>query len=217
MAAPWRGRNAPGGRVTEVSRTLSEIRATCTKAARGAGCDWGMAEEAGLAARILESHDLPGVHVLARLLSEGASCAACRGAGSACGLRALAALSDRLPFLDGAPRRGPVRAPLLLAAPVILLAREQGAAYTLSWEGAVLRCTPGGVSAEGAIDAPIATCVTLEPAPGSPAEPRTPDWRSRRVAARDWDRLERLAARTLVPETEASRARGAGPADAAAD
>jgi hypothetical protein len=74
-----------------VSRTLSEIRATATKAARGAGHDWGMAEEAGVATRVLESHDLPGVHVLARLLS---------GAGGAaqCGLRAMAALSDRLPF-----------------------------------------------------------------------------------------------------------------------
>ena len=217
MAAPWRGLHAPGRGVTEVSRTLSEIRATCAKAARGAGCDWGMAEEAGLAARILESHDLPGVRVLARLLSEGAGCASCRAAGSACGLRALAALSDRLPVLDGAPPRGAVRAPLLLAAPVILLAREQGAAYMLTWEGAVLRCAPGGVSAEGAVDAPSAACVTLQPAPGIPAEPRAPDWRSRSIAESDWDRLERLAARTLVPETEASRARGAGPAEAATD
>lgn len=217
MAAPWRGLHAPGRGVTEVSRTLSEIRATCTKAARGAGCDWGMAEEAGLAARLLESHDLPGVSVLARLLSEEAGCVSCRAAGSACGLRALAVLSDRLPFLDDALPYGPVRAPLLLAAPVILLAREQGAAYTLSWEGAVLRCTQEGVSAEGAVDAPRAASVSLEAAPGSPARPRTPDWRSRSIAESDWDMLERLAARTLVPETEASRARGAGPADAAAD
>ncbi len=217
MAAPRRSLHAPGRGVTGVSRTLSEIRATCTKAARGAGCDWGMAEEAGLAARILESHDLPGVRVLARLLSEGAGCTSCRVAGSACGLRALAALSDRLPFLDDALPCGPVRAPLLLAAPVILLAREQGAAYTLAWEGAVLRCTPEGVSAKGNVDAPRAASVSLEPAPGSPATPRAPDWRGRGVAAGDWDTLERLAARTLVPETEASRARGAGPAAAATD
>jgi hypothetical protein len=87
-----------------VSRTLSEIRATATKAARGAGHDWGMAEEAGLATRVLESHDLPGVHVLARLLS---------GAGGAaqCGLRAMAALSDRLPFPDDAIPEGPVAGP----------------------------------------------------------------------------------------------------------
>jgi hypothetical protein len=217
MAAPWRSLHAPGRGVTEVSRTLSEIRATCTKAARGAGCDWGMAEEAGLAARLLESHDLPGVRVLSRLLSVGTGCASCRKASSACGLQALAALSDRLPFLDDALPDGPVRAPLLLAAPVILLAREQGAAYTLSWEGAVLRCTQEGVSAEGAVDAPLAAFVSLEAAPGSLGRPRAPDWRSRSIAESDWDMLERLAAKTLVPETEASRARGAGPADAAAD
>jgi hypothetical protein len=193
-----------------VSRTLSEIRATATKAARGAGHDWGLAEEAGLAARILECHDLPGVHVLARLLS-GA------GGEAGCGLRAMAALSDRMPFPDDAIPEGPVAAPLLLAAPLILFAREQGTAHTLRWDGAMIRCAPDGVVAQGAVDADVGFGIMLDPSPGSPDAPRGPDWRSRILSAGDWDVLERLAAKTLVPETAASRTLGAGPADASPD
>jgi hypothetical protein len=203
--------------MTEVSRTLSEIRATAAKAMRGAGCDWGMAEEAGLAARVLESHDLPGVRVLARLLGGEPDCRTGRAHGAACGVCAMAALSDRLPFADEAIPEGPVAAPLMLAAPLIVIAREQGVSYTLRWEGAVLRCTPEGIVAEGEVDAGITTAITLDPAPGSPAAPVPPDWRSRSVDAADWAVLERFAAKTLVPETPASRAAGAGPADASVD
>jgi hypothetical protein len=193
-----------------VSRTLAEIRATATKAARGAGHDWGLAEEAGVATRVLESHDLPGVHVLARLLS---------GAGGAaqCGLRAMAALSDRLPFPDDAIPEGPVAGPLLLAAPLILFAREQGTSHTLRWDGAIIHCAPDGVVAQGSLDADIAARVVLEPSPGGPDAPRGPDWKSRILAAADWDVLERFAAKTLVPDTAASRALGAGPADTSPD
>jgi hypothetical protein len=203
--------------MTEHLRTLAEIRATATKGVRGAGCDWGMAEEAGLATRVLESHGLPGVHVLARLLRRAPDCSTRKARSAQCGICAMAALSDRLPFPDDAIPEGPVAGPLLLAAPLILMAREQGVSYTLRWDGAVLRCTPGGVAAEGDVDCDVATGVTLDPAPGSPAEPVPPDWRSRPVAKGDWDVLEQFAAKTLVPETEASRAAGAGPSEVSVD
>jgi hypothetical protein len=203
--------------MTEVLRTLSEIRATATKAARGAGFDWGMAEEAGLAARVLESRGLPGVRVLARLLNGRACCDRVLGTGARNGMWEMVALSDRLPFPEEAMPTGPVAAPLLLAAPLILFARERGLAFTLAWDGAMLRCTPEGVTAHGAVGAETAERVSLEPSPDGHTEPCPIDWRSRAVRLCDWDRLEHLAARTLVPETAASRARGAGPADAAAD
>lgn len=201
----------------EVLRTLSEIRATATKATRGAGYDWGTAEEAGVAVRILESHGLPGVSVLAHVLSCSPGCESKLGEGGQNGLRAMVSLSDRLPFPEEAIPAGPVTGPLMLAAPLIPFAREQAVAFTLRWDGAVLHCTPGGILAKGDLRAEVAAGVTLDSAPVSLIAQRGPDWRSRLVAAADWNCLDSLAARTLVPETAASRARGAGPADAVAD
>jgi hypothetical protein len=194
-----------------VSRTLAEIRATATKAARGAGHDWGLAEEAGVATRVLESHDLPGVHVLARLLS---------GAGGAaqCGLRAMAALSDRLPFPDDAIPEGPGGGtPVAGRALDPFRAGTGHVPYAPLGRGDHPLCTPTGVVAQGSLDADIAARVVLEPSPGGPDAPRGPDWKSRILAAADWDVLERFAAKTLVPDTAASRALGAGPADTSVD
>ena len=50
--------------------SLSEIDATCKKAARGSGLSWGYAEEAGKAARWLAAHQLPSTELLAAYLSE---------------------------------------------------------------------------------------------------------------------------------------------------
>ncbi len=50
--------------------SLNEIKATCKRAARGAGLSWGLAEEAGYAAAWLASHALPGPEALARHLTQ---------------------------------------------------------------------------------------------------------------------------------------------------
>ena len=50
--------------------SLSEIDATCKKAARGAGLSWGYAEEAGKAVRWLAAHQLPSTELLAAYLTE---------------------------------------------------------------------------------------------------------------------------------------------------
>jgi len=52
-----------------MSWSLGEIRALSVKAARGAGMDWGIAEEAGFAVQWLEAHGLYGVRALAQYLS----------------------------------------------------------------------------------------------------------------------------------------------------
>lgn len=51
-----------------MTRSLGEIEALARKAARGAGRSWGMAEEAGRAARWLAARGLPGPAALAALL-----------------------------------------------------------------------------------------------------------------------------------------------------
>jgi len=49
--------------------SIGEIGALATKAARGSGLDWGLAEEAGYAVKWLHRRELPGVTALCRYLS----------------------------------------------------------------------------------------------------------------------------------------------------
>lgn len=51
--------------------SLSETHALCAKATRGAGFDWGHAEEAGHAAAWLAAHNLPGCALILRRLQMG--------------------------------------------------------------------------------------------------------------------------------------------------
>ena len=52
-----------------MSWSLGEIAALATKAARGSGMDWGLADEAGYAVKWLQRRQLPGVAALCRYLS----------------------------------------------------------------------------------------------------------------------------------------------------
>ena len=52
-----------------MSWSLGEIGALATKAARGSGMDWGLADEAGYAVKWLQRRQLPGAAALCRYLS----------------------------------------------------------------------------------------------------------------------------------------------------
>ena len=197
--------------MTEVLRTLSEIQATCTKATRGSGCPWGLAEEAGFAARILEAHGLPGAESVAALLKAPRACACTEGKGArACGIAEMAALSDDLPVEKA--EYGPVAAPGLLAVPCIL----DDSGWRVEWPGGALECGPDGVSLSGAPMPTRADSVTITRTTMLKVT-KAPDWRSRSVDSTAWAELEELAALTYVPETEASRVAGAGPDEADKD
>lgn len=198
-----------------ISRTLAEIAATGMKAARGSGCAWGLAEEAGMAARIVESCWLPGVSALAHLLQSERNCDCAKKRGSArCGIAALASLSDRIAELSGGAviEVDQVAGPLLLAAPLHLAARRTGAAYSLCWEGADVCVHSGGIGLRNAPDdwnqLGQSVCVSVDPLPGPVPALKT---EGSMIPAADWYVLEGLAAMTFVPESEDSRAKGAGP------
>lgn len=203
-------------------RTLAEIEATCRKAARGCGCPWGLAEEAGRAARVLAAHGLDGAGIVARLLDTPRACA-CACAGGAredggaprCGIAAAAELSDRC-GTAGADRvdLGEVAgAPLLLA---VLLDRLQrhGEGHALKVGAASIEVV--GPTLPALESPPFSGPVSVRRLPAG-ERPPPPPWHSRPVDPGAWASLEALAARTLVPETEASRQRGAGPDDAATE
>ena len=208
--------------MTVTRRSLSEIRATAQKAARGAGCCWGMAEEAGFAARLLEAHDLAGVATVDALLAAPRACACAGGVApvgghgerardgrALCGLAVMARLSDGDP-LQCASNWGEVAGPLLLAAALLVHAQRSGRIFELSWPGGSVICAPEGCRMMGALPAGRAA-VSIQSLDAAPLPLVSARCDSRAVPASAWQRLEDLAARTYVPETEASRAAGAGP------
>jgi hypothetical protein len=207
--------------------SLNEVEAMGKRAARGAGMDWGTAEEAGKAARWLTAQGLPGPELLAELLTrnerksydelvpvsvEGVWQAK---SGWLCPLIAGAALSDRAAEVAAGREFefGPVAFPLLLAPYAACGARSRGAAIELSWSGVTLTISPDdGVEVDGNLAA-VATRTaesvhcrpggkdTVTPLAGTPG---------RAVDAETWARLSVFAHRTLAPATEASRLAGAG-------
>ncbi len=191
-------------------RSLAEIRAIASKAVRGAGCPWGMAEEAGHAAYQLSAHGLPGAETVASLLRTPRACACSGGQDAAlplCGLRAMVALMDDPPEMD--KELGAVAAPLLVAAAFL-------SGQTESWRIALdddnLFCGPGGVQCDDDFAPPDVMDVSICPSDMSGAI-NAPSWGSRPVSGQAWQDLEDFAARTYVPETAASRASGAGPSE----
>ncbi|MGI9390233.1 MAG: DUF3726 domain-containing protein [Boseongicola sp.] len=196
-------------------RTLSEISSTCQKAARGAGCLWGLAEEAGTAARILESAGLPGSECVAAILTSDRACP-CTGEaqGPTCGINAAASLSDKIDEIpsEGTMEIGNIIGPLLLAAPLVMAARRTGKSFRLSIDGYDLRIGGDGIEGDFAKinlrAASNSVSVELSEPPQRPA-PFTPN--SRVISNQTQKLLEAFAQKTLVPETEHSRASGAGP------
>lgn len=214
--------------------SLNEIRALATGAARGAGLPWGVAEEAGRAARWLEARGLAGLAALEGALErlsapdwrrcfpvpEGAVWRA--EAGEMDGLLAGMTLADRangpLPFdAGGALVLARVRRPLLA---VPFLAGVAGVC------GARLAVSAGGMPAVGigpqsageacrALEGmALAETVRIEKAGGGAMPPDLPRLSSS-IPADDeiYARLARWAARTHVPESAESRVRGAGAGD----
>lgn len=206
--------------------SLNEIEAMGKRAARGAGLPWGLAEEAGKAARWLTAHDLPGSELLAELLTrndgknyDALAPVSADGVwqartGRLCPLISGVALCDRASEIAAGREIefGPIIFPVLLAPFAAGVAKLTGAAAELSWAGAVMTFTSEGVAID-ADDAAVTTrwadsgrCRRAEnTVVASPTG--TP---GRAVDAETWSRLSAFAHRTFAPATEASRLAGAG-------
>ena len=206
--------------------SLNEIEVMCKRAARGAGLSWGLAEEAGKAARWLSSHGLPGPEELAEILTrnDGRSYDElapgsvqgiwCAPSGRLCPLISGAALSDRA--ADIANGRtiefGAISQPLLLAPYAAAAAVQTGKSLGLHWSGVIMAIAPESVSIEGdpaAVAARSADWVRCRLGDGAmnAVVSRT---LVRTVDAETWSRLSAFAQRTFAPATEASRLAGAG-------
>ncbi|MEB8387380.1 DUF3726 domain-containing protein [Rhodobacteraceae bacterium KMM 6894] len=204
-----------------MSWSLNEIGSLTRKAARGAGFSWGMAEEAGRAARWLAGVGLPGPEALADLLeatdgmAHGMLCPSDpttkdwrASGGMLCPIAAGTALCDMAGALAQARTLREVVQPLLLVPFVADAAGVSGRAQALTWpdaaflftkdlRGAIITTTPLARVVHLTQDAPTG----LPPLACQLRYDLCPD-----VAAR----LTLLAERTYAPETDASRLGGAG-------
>jgi len=178
-----------------VSFSHGEIADLARKAGRGAGLAWGAAEELAWAARWLTERALPGPEAASWLLT---------GADGRSALEAGLALADAAVL----PRRlalGVVAAPLLLVP--FLSRRAEGGHVVVNAGRWQFHVGADGTDLDGSLGQ--SADVVLWPKTGS--------FTTRAAAARvgsidpaALDSLERLAARTYAPATEASRMQGAG-------
>jgi len=211
--------------------SFNEIETMGKRAARGAGMTFGLADEAGKAARWLAVHGLPGPEKLADLLDqqdgvEHAQLAptATDGTweapgGRLCPLVAGAALCDRAAELAGGREitLGAVSHPMLLAWDVSTASSLIGQNLELVWDDVVMTFGLSGVRIDGS-DETLATsatqavrCRRISDTGRGVADPA---FRSNeggwKVDEARWVRLGEFAHRTYAPATEESRLTGAG-------
>ncbi|MXW92328.1 MAG: DUF3726 domain-containing protein [Rhodospirillaceae bacterium] len=215
--------------------SLNEIQSQATKAARGAGLPWGVADEAGRAARWLEARGLAGLSALDGAL-DGLSapdwrrCFPVPGGGAwraesgeIDGLLAGITLADRadgsLPFAGGgALVLDRVRWPLLAVPFLAGIAQARGARLAVSAGPQTprigIRPHAVTVSCRAIEGMALAAAVRIEEWGDGGMPPDLPRLDgSVPIDKEVYARLDRRAARTYVPESAESQARGAGGSD----
>lgn len=209
--------------------SLNEVEVYGRRAARGAGMFWGLAEEAGKAARWLAERGFPGVELLVRLLTanDGRSYESMAPVildghwrapdGDLCPLCSGAALSDRIDVLAPGEELclNALAYPLLLAPFLAQSRRSKDASYDLTWPGVRVSVFANGVTLECEEEfAHLCERVDeVNVSVGSYREGHAthdPRIASVKMPISVWRALNALAKCTYVPATEESRARGAG-------
>jgi len=210
-----------------VTFSLNEIETQTVKAARGAGLPWGMAEEAGKAARWLAAHKQPALDALAGLLdlidqrSYGDIAPVRDGQrwvgreGLLCAMTAGITLCDRAEALADGERfqTGRIAYPVLSLPFVAAAQRATGVTFTVKWpgvligfDGAGLHIAPG--TDVSAVVADEMVCVSRpEPPVGDVVRAET---NGTKIDPALWARFVAYAHRTHVPASDAPRERGAG-------
>lgn len=205
-----------------MSYALNETRALVRKAVRGAGYDWGTADEAAWAVRWLEAAGLDGCAALAQHLTwmEGRDPNAHAPRHLAadmqaerqplCPLRAGLAVADAYWLTGTGVSLVDVLHPLLLVPFVARAAQslEQPLGISLNNDPTAAAVDGHLMSLTGDLDWP--TCAHVTVAPAIPVGARPAPRQRANPGAQVWQVLGAFAQRTYAPATEASRAKGAG-------
>lgn len=179
----------------DVTLALSELRSLLTKAARGAGLGWGMAEEAGWAAEWLARRGLPAADwatIWLEATIRGQQGPVDLGAAWADELSGSTAALNR-PLPDG------ITAPGYLLPFLHRIAASRGLVAILSDAGLAAQVTCDGRVEFGPCWQTQSQGWRLGPAPVAETSTRPV------VSASILDCLEGLALRTTVPQSETSR------------
>lgn len=210
--------------------SFNELESLARKAARGAGMTWGLAEEAGWAARWLCERGLPGAESLAGLLSVRGDLGhdavrpqrpeAVGGdwraeAGALCPIAAGTALCDFAGGSGASPRirTGRMTRPALLLPFAAWTAEAAAAAIEVSWSGMRVELCAGEARLEAPDPAALTVDWTAAVIVGSAAKAciAATDPALRADVSREAQEiLERFAHRTYAPATQQSREAGAG-------
>ena len=201
----------------------NETEMLCLKAARGAGMPWGLAEEAGFAARWLQARGIDGPGALlghldwlagrdaSDLSPRSTSDLTPRCDGPLCPIATGATLSDVRQVPDGP--LGPVISPILLLPFLHSLARATGLSVRAVWQGGTVNIRP-----MGAISGDVADLIATERANFelslSDTGPDPATTADARPTADCLARLNDYAMNITVPATQSSRVdAGAGTSD----
>lgn len=211
-----------------MSYSLNEIASLSKRAARGAGYDWGLADEAARAVRWLSARHLPGPDALARLLAlqDGAEISTLvpleiqgnwkGSSGHLCPIGTGATLSDCAFLLDAghAISMSHVRIPLLLLPFVADVAYKCSVPAEMRF--AEHACATDGISLQTSQQAALAdlagapelaeVTVAISAETGFDSDPVIRG----SMSGETYAELNRFAARTYAPATESSRRLGAG-------
>lgn len=180
----------------------SELRSLVTKAARGVGMEWGLAEEAGWAAGWLATRGLPAADFASEWFGSDQALAASPVAFGV-------GLADRLTAANELPRNVAVpdglMAPMYLLPFLHLIAEKHGAVELVGLHGTAVRVTPDGGFSFGVDWSDRTQGWMLRAVHAEPSRSRV------LAAARILETLEKVALRGTVPATASSRL-NAGPA-----
>lgn len=196
--------------------SCNEVGALCLKAARGAGFSWGLAEEAGYAARWLYEHAVDGPTALADFLDARAGIMPVvtlkdgifrTSSGDAlCPISAGAGMSDVAGSSSGPWLAKEVCAPILLLPFVAQVATSAQVSHRVKWSrGAVIVSAGGSISGDVSVLATTKVAdVLVEAAPE--VTPTSPDiGKCPAVPSETLSRLDAYAMKTTVPPSDASR------------
>jgi hypothetical protein len=208
--------------------SLNEIESEVRKAARGVGLAWGLAEEAGWAARFLATRQLPSISVFVTFFDwrEGRGHNAVSPiveepiwrahGGRLCAITTATAWQDFLgcSMSSGSMHFDNTSAPLLFAPFVAAVSSRLGRSLVLQWPGVALFFSENRVwfagNREELSRSRIAAMNIGDRPPGPDATLCASNWRGVSIDDQDWSRLTDYAARTYVPSSAASRLYGAG-------
>ncbi|MFT5657405.1 MAG: hypothetical protein ACI9KN_000678 [Gammaproteobacteria bacterium] len=211
------------------NQTLAEIESYFRKVARVTGMHWGLAEEAGKAARWLAAFDLPGPELMLAHLqqiegrdyhnhkpvigTEQNSKAWHAQGGVMCPIITGAAIADRAKQILAGDiiQLDTVAYPILLAATIGQASRFFNIILTTSWAGVKLSCYGNGIRIEGNRDDLLLAQVEAVNCQQSfdTLPEQLPSTLAYAIDSDIWQVVDQLAFRTYAPATEQSRA-GAG-------